>query len=1462
MVHHNILFLFSTTKLNFRSIEQSLTFSMGMQELESLFYPYRIHRKGELFMNTHSNQIQRSLLAAVVIVALLIGFAGMQSVQAQTPTSQTLQVANWAAPVTLANVTGRPTVIYDGMTYHMWYTVTEGGDLHYTSFTDPANIPAGTATVTGLVAGHQSSPAVVKEGDTFYMVNYTDTAEKSFSLYTSTDGAAWTQGDVIFTGVGLPVDFQKIDAPSLIQDNGDYKLYFQVRAADNTYSLYAAISTTLNGTYTLANGDNPILTPGASGAWDAYRLQHPMVVKDGANYYMWYVGYPNGGTQRLGFAFSTDGITWTKGAGSPILSGRVAEPSVLKAGDTWHLWYLAESAAIKYISASGSFQFSTIQAAVDAASAGDTISIAPGTYAETIINGDRVQKTSGKQLNFVGSVDANGDPTTTIQGSLSINLLGNDNNWRIENIDFVPVTDSPSVALLDLWNVNGVTIANCSFDGGAHYLDNPIIGVSLPSGSSDGNSNITVEESSFGNGIFAAVQGYITRLTFRNSTVEDATSGINLQGGSNLVVEDSSISVIAKSETNSAFGIRFASAVAPGTTNNLTVTGSTFSVNKNGLVANSGTFYSAIIIRTGAGGTLTATGNNFLGDVVNQATTSFDATGNWWGSATGPIAGQVTSNVLYCNWLDAAAPDGAPTGSSLVTNMTTGVTYCTIQSALDAASAADTIQVAHGDYPEHVSITKPVTLLGPNSEINPITGTRTSEAVVTSFSTPYSTSLSGVTISGFKLTGSASPDLAAIYLGTTSNVILRNNLIEDVAVHGIAHFDNTVDNIVIENNKIVNVGLAGSTYTGMYLGKFTNSAIRNNLIDTTTYAGINLINSTNTDIEGNTVLHTYAQGIQVSDASGDIQVFGNTIDDAGNGTQEADKGGIRLYGTAVTNPIQVYENVVTHSFVGVSIRTGENIVGKNIRLYGNSIDATNTTQVYNGGTGTMNASGNWWGSNDATVFTTKMGGQVDYSPWLNVATDTDSAKPGFQGDFSYLNVDDDSPQSGTAHPVQEGIDLAAEGGTVNVLDGTYYGAILVDKPLTVKSQNGAANTILHGGLATPAIYVATIRAGNVTLDGFTITDPLYNSHSADVTGIMIGYYGDNNLTNIHIINNIVTEIGADDRVLDNMDDYPSVGIALNAVVDGLEIANNTIHDIHQTVSSADITWGPSAIGVYGYDVTPLSTNVTVHDNEIYNIAATNTNGANAIANGIRFGWGSGDGSIANNILHDIAGRGIHITVSNNGIVDITANEVHDCSLVGIEIDNPGSGALSSNDIYQNGTGIAIGAEVNAPVIAHFNRIVDNTTGIDKTAAIALNAENNWWGCNAGPNATDCDTFTTADVSTVDADPWLVLTFTADQVKMTPGGLINLTAKLSINSDGVDTSVEGNVPDGIPVDFSATYGDLDLASSNLIGAQATNGLTLPDPITVNTATVSATVDHETADVTFGYMRYIFLPLINR
>ena len=383
--------------------------------------------------------------------------------------------------------------------------------------------------------------------------------------------------------------------------------------------------------------------------------------------------------------------------------------------------------------------------------------------------------------------------------------------------------------------------------------------------------------------------------------------------------------------------------------------------------------------------------------------------------------------------------------------------------------------------------------------------------------------------------------------------------------------------------------------------------------------------------------------------------------------------------------------------------------------------------------------------------------------------------------------------------IQNGISAVMPGGMVVVRDGTYYGAVMVEKALTLRSENGPATTILHGGLTSPAIYVVSIRASGVTLDGFTVTNPMYNDPAGDVTGIMVGYYGDNSLANIKVLNNVVTAIGAPTRLLDGVgDEWPAVGIVVNGVVNALEIAFNTVHDIYTTVSSPSINWGvATGIGYYGYDVTPLSTNVSIHNNTVFNISALNESGANAFAYGIRAGWGSGSGTISNNIIHDIGGHGINVSPSNNGTMVVNANILSTNMLTGIYMQNTGGGTITGNSIVGSAAGIRIAATVTTAPSIHHNRMFANNIGLENLSALSLTAENNWFGCNEGPAGVDCDPV----AGTVDADPWLVMNVSGVPASITPGLSFTITADLTDNAAAADTSAGGYLPESVAVSFA-------------------------------------------------------------
>jgi len=126
-------------------------------------------------------------------------------------------------------------------------------------------------------------------------------------------------------------------------------------------------------------------------------------------------------------------------------------------------------------------------------------------------------------------------------------------------------------------------------------------------------------------------------------------------------------------------------------------------------------------------------------------------------------------------------------------------------------------------------------------------------------------------------------------------------------------------------------------------------------------------------------------------------------------------------------------------------------------------------------------------------------------------------------------------------------------------------------------------------------------------------------------------------------------------------------------------------------------------------------------------------------------------------------------------------------------------SFTSNRISRCATGLFVDEQSGgaAHVTASFNVIAGNKIGIAGAAVLGVNAENNWWGCSAGPGGAGCDLATAFDVN-----PWIVNQLAVSPALITPGATATLTANLTFNSDGVQPS-GGTLPDGAPVNFASS-----------------------------------------------------------
>lgn len=144
--------------------------------------------------------------------------------------------------------------------------------------------------------------------------------------------------------------------PALVFESANnYKMYISPRGVQALPPDIYLLTTTDGGlTWGCANGSAPVLTRGSSGAWDDTRVEFASVLKEGAtDYKMWYTGRNSSAVWGIGYATSSDGVSWTKwnGNGGPVLTAgafgawdsyRAMEPSVINVAGTYHMWYTGE----------------------------------------------------------------------------------------------------------------------------------------------------------------------------------------------------------------------------------------------------------------------------------------------------------------------------------------------------------------------------------------------------------------------------------------------------------------------------------------------------------------------------------------------------------------------------------------------------------------------------------------------------------------------------------------------------------------------------------------------------------------------------------------------------------------------------------------------------------------------------------------------------------------------------------------------------------------------------------------------------------------------------------------------------------------------------------------------------------------------------------------------------------------
>lgn len=172
--------------------------------------------------------------------------------------------------------------------------------------------------------------ARAKQGDTIRVAQGTYLENLDVNLSVALEGgyeaAGWTRDlasyPTTLDGSGIPFypgdwDGYGVRYPYILLEGDTYKMWY------TGYDFYGTsqigYATSSDGISWTRYGDTPVLPVGAPGEWDDSFMELATVLKVGSQYQMWYGGFGGDTPAQIGYATSPDGITWTKYASNPII---------------------------------------------------------------------------------------------------------------------------------------------------------------------------------------------------------------------------------------------------------------------------------------------------------------------------------------------------------------------------------------------------------------------------------------------------------------------------------------------------------------------------------------------------------------------------------------------------------------------------------------------------------------------------------------------------------------------------------------------------------------------------------------------------------------------------------------------------------------------------------------------------------------------------------------------------------------------------------------------------------------------------------------------------------------------------------------------------------------------------------------------------------------------------------------
>jgi len=164
------------------------------------------------------------------------------------------------------------------------------------------------------------------------------------NIFSQTQWNRYSNNPVLDVGPPGSWDAATVVAHALIRVQDTLKMWYMASESGTNYRIGYAWST--DGLNWTKDTSNPVLTPTQS--WEENSVFAANVLFTGSEYKMWYTG-AFGPNARIGYAWSSDGINWTKYPNNPVLipgpdlwdNVLISRPYVIKSemSDTLKMWY-------------------------------------------------------------------------------------------------------------------------------------------------------------------------------------------------------------------------------------------------------------------------------------------------------------------------------------------------------------------------------------------------------------------------------------------------------------------------------------------------------------------------------------------------------------------------------------------------------------------------------------------------------------------------------------------------------------------------------------------------------------------------------------------------------------------------------------------------------------------------------------------------------------------------------------------------------------------------------------------------------------------------------------------------------------------------------------------------------------------------------------------------------------------